>query len=104
MYGNVAATYHFTDALSLMARIGTDYSDEFRDRRRAYSSQRYPLGNYREEQVFLQETNADFLLGYNKDISENLSLAVSVGGNAMRRRYNLSDISAPQLTVPAGWI
>ncbi len=100
LYGNINATYHFTDWLSLMARIGTDYSDEFRARRRAYSTQRYPLGSYREEQVFLQETNADFLLSYNKDINTDLSLAVSVGGNAMRRRYNLSDISAPQLTVP----
>jgi TonB-linked SusC/RagA family outer membrane protein len=100
LYGNISATYNFTDWLSLMARVGTDYSDEFRDRRRAYSTQRYPLGSYREEQVFLQETNADFLLNFNKELNQDLSLAVSVGGNAMRRRYNLSDISAPQLTAP----
>jgi TonB-linked SusC/RagA family outer membrane protein len=100
LYGNIAATYQFTDWLSLMARVGTDYNDEFRDRRRAFSTQRYPLGSYREEQIFLQETNADFLLSFNKDLNQNFSLAVSVGGNAMRRRYNLSDISAPQLTAP----
>ena len=100
LYGNIAATYQFNNWLSLMARVGTDYSDEFRDRRRAFSTQRYPLGSYREEQVFLQETNADFLLSFNKDLNQDLSLAVSVGGNAMRRRYNLSDISAPQLTAP----
>lgn len=100
LYGNVSVNYKFTDWLNLMMRVGTDYSDEFRDRRRAYSSQRYPLGSYREEQIFLQETNADFLLSFNKDLNEDLSLSVSAGGNAMRRRYNLSDISAPQLTVP----
>ncbi|WP_276369750.1 SusC/RagA family TonB-linked outer membrane protein [Chryseolinea sp. H1M3-3] len=100
LYGNIAATYHFTDWLSLMARVGTDYSDEFRNRKRAFSTQRYPLGSYREEQVFLQETNADFLLSFNKELNTDISLAVSVGGNAMRRRYNLSDISAPQLTAP----
>lgn len=100
LYGNIAATYKFTDWLNLMARVGTDYSNEFRNRRRAFSTQRYPLGSYREEQIFLQETNADFLLNFNKDISQDFTLAVSVGGNAMRRRYNLSDISAPQLTVP----
>ena len=83
-----------------MARVGTDYSDEFRDRRRAFSTQRYPLGSYREEQIFLQETNADCLLSFNKDLNQDISLAVSVGGNAMRRRFNLSDISAPQLTAP----
>lgn len=100
LFGNVSATYQFNDWLMLMARVGTDYSDEFRDRRRAYSTQRYPLGSYREEQIFLQETNADFLLSANKNISSDFSLSASVGGNAMRRRYNLSDISAPQLTVP----
>ncbi|HEU5147669.1 MAG TPA: TonB-dependent receptor, partial [Chryseosolibacter sp.] len=100
LFGNVSATYQFNDWLMLMARVGTDYSDEFRDRRRAYSTQRYPLGSYREEQIFLQETNADFLLSFNKDISTDISLSASAGGNAMKRRYNLSDISAPQLTVP----
>ena len=100
LFGNVTATYQFNDFLMLMARVGTDYSDEFRNRRRAYSTQRYPLGSYREEQIFLQETNADFLLSFNKDLSSDFSLSASVGGNAMRRRYNLSDISAPQLTVP----
>lgn len=100
LFGNVSATYQFNDWLMLMARVGTDYSDEFRDRRRAYSTQRYPLGSYREEQIFLQETNADFLLSFNKNVSNDFSLSASIGGNAMRRRYNLSDISAPQLTVP----
>ena len=100
LFGNVSATYQFNDWLMLMARVGTDYSDEFRDRRRAYSTQRYPLGSYREEQIFLQETNADFLLSFNKEISTDFSLSASAGGNAMRRRYNLSDVSAPQLTVP----
>ncbi|MEX2231291.1 MAG: SusC/RagA family TonB-linked outer membrane protein [Cyclobacteriaceae bacterium] len=100
LFGNVSATYQFNEWLMLMARVGTDYSDEFRDRRRAYSTQRYPLGNYREEQIFLQETNADFLLSANKDISSDFSLSASIGGNLMRRKFDLSDISAPQLTVP----
>lgn len=101
LFGNVTGTYKFNDYLMLMARVGTDYSDEFRNRRRAYSTQRYPLGSYREEQIFLQETNADLLLSFNKDLSSDISISASAGGNAMRRRYNLSDISAPQLTVPA---
>ena len=100
LFGNISATYQFNEWLMLMARVGTDYSDEFRNRRRAYSTQRYPLGSYREEQIFLQETNADFLLSANKNISSDFSLSASIGGNAMRRRYNLSDVSAPQLTVP----
>ncbi len=100
LFGNFVATYRFNEWLNLMARVGTDYSDEFRTRRRAYSTQRYPLGSYREEQIFLQETNADMLLTFSKELTPELSLSVSAGGNMMRRRYNLSDISAPQLTAP----
>ena len=100
LFGNISATYMFNDWLSLMARVGTDYSDEFRARNRAYSTQRYPLGGYREEQIFLQETNADFLLSFSKSMNSDLSLSLSLGGNAMRRNYNLSDIAAPQLTAP----
>lgn len=100
LYGNVSAEYRFSDYLSLMARVGTDMSNEFRARRRAYSTQRYPLGSYREEQIFLQETNADFLLTFGKQLTPDFNLSVSAGGNAMYRRYNLSDISAPQLTSP----
>jgi TonB-linked SusC/RagA family outer membrane protein len=100
VYGNLSATYQFTDWLSLMIRVGTDYSNEFRDRRRAYSTQRFILGNYREEKITFEERNADFLLSANKNLSENFSLSASVGGNMMRQLYNNSDISAPELAVP----
>jgi TonB-linked SusC/RagA family outer membrane protein len=100
LYGNVSATYTFTNWLSLMGRVGTDYINEFRDRRRVYSLQRFPLGAYREEKVLLQETNADFLLTLNKPVGPAVKATVNVGGNLMFRKQNQSDISAPQLLVP----
>lgn len=100
IFGNVAANYAFTDWLSLTLRTGTDYSNEFRDRRRAYSTQRYLLGSYREEKIVLQETNSDFLLSANKDLNSGISIQASVGGNLLRQTRNMSDISAPELAVP----
>ncbi|NJM25326.1 MAG: TonB-dependent receptor [Bacteroidia bacterium] len=100
VYGNISATYKFNDWLSLMLRGGTDYSSEFRDRRRAWSTQRFPLGSYREEKVIFQETNLDFLLSLNKDISQDISFSANVGGNLMKQNYNYSDVFAPELTVP----
>jgi TonB-linked SusC/RagA family outer membrane protein len=99
LFGNVSTSYQFNDWLTLLLRAGTDYSHEFRARRRAYSSQRFPLGSYREEQIFLQETNIDFLLSFRKKIGQ-LSVQVSTGGNQMQRKFSLSDISAPQLVIP----
>jgi TonB-linked SusC/RagA family outer membrane protein len=100
VYGNLALTYQFTDWLSLMVRTGTDFTNEFRARKRAYSTQRFALGNYREEKLFFEERNTDFLLSFNKNITENFSLNANLGGNMMRQIYNNSDITAPELAVP----
>ncbi|QHT68794.1 SusC/RagA family TonB-linked outer membrane protein [Rhodocytophaga rosea] len=100
LLGNISATYRFSSWLQLMLRAGTDYVDEFRNRKRAYSSQKFPKGSYREEEILLQETNVDFLLSANKAISSDISLSASVGGNALYRKIKLSDTSVPQLAIP----
>ncbi len=100
VYGNFSITYDFTPWLSLMLRSGTDFSNEFRDRRRAYSTQRFPLGSYREEKIFQEERNTDFLLSINRNLSESISFSANVGGNMRRQVTNISDISAPELAVP----
>jgi len=100
VFGNISATYQFTDWLNLTIRSGTDYSNEFRDRRRAYSTQRYLRGSYREEKIVIQETNTDFLLSATKDISPDFSLSAALGGNLLKQTRNSSDISAPELAVP----
>jgi TonB-linked SusC/RagA family outer membrane protein len=100
VFGNFSATYQFTDWLSLTLRGGTDYSNEFRDRKRAYSTQRYLRGSYREEKVVIQETNTDFLLNAAKDFGTDISFSASLGGNLLKQTRNSSDISAPELAVP----
>ncbi|HOY05737.1 MAG TPA: SusC/RagA family TonB-linked outer membrane protein [Saprospiraceae bacterium] len=100
IFGNVALTYDFTTDLSLMVRSGTDVSNEFRTRRRAYSTQRFQRGSYREERVGFTEINTDFLLNYRKNLTEKLDLNVGVGGNAMRQTGKFSDVIAPELAVP----
>lgn len=100
LYGNASLNFRFTPELSLMIRSGTDVNDEFRTRRRAYSTQRFPLGNYREEKIRFSERNTDFLLSWNKPFSERLEVGLSFGGNQMVQRLNLTDVTAPQLAVP----
>lgn len=100
IFGNIALTYDFTNELSLMVRSGTDVSNELRTRRRAYSTQRFQRGSYREERVGFTEINTDFLLNYKKALSEQLDLNVGVGGNAMRQTGRFSDVIAPELAVP----
>lgn len=99
-YGNVSLQYRFNPMLSLQLRGGTDFGSEFRDRRRAYSTQRFPLGSYREEFIQTAETNLDFLLSFTKSLSADFNLDLSLGGNHMFRTYRNSDMMAPELAVP----
>jgi TonB-linked SusC/RagA family outer membrane protein len=100
LFGNVALTYDLTPELSLLLRAGTDVSNEFRARRRAYSTQRFQLGSYREERIGFSETNTDFLLSYKKPINKRLDINVGLGGNAMRQQGRNADVIAPELAVP----
>jgi TonB-linked SusC/RagA family outer membrane protein len=100
VYGNIALTYDFTSDLSLMLRSGTDVSNESRTRRRAYSTQRFQRGSYREESIAFTELNTDFLLSYKKNLSEKFDLNVGIGGNAMKQKGRFSDVIAPELAVP----
>ena len=100
LLGNISLTYKFTDELSLMVRTGTDVYSELRDRRRAFSTQRFPFGSYREDNIFFEERNSDFLLTYNKEINQTWNLEVSFGGNQMRQESNYLQLVAPQLSIP----
>jgi len=100
VYGNVSLIYDLTDNLSLMVRSGLDASNEFRARRRAYSTQRFQRGSYREERLGFSELNTDFLLNYKRTLSQKFDLNLGVGGNAMRQIGRFSDVIAPELAVP----
>lgn len=100
MFGTVSASYQFTDELSLMVRTGIDFYNELRDRKRAFSTQRFPLGMYREDKLFFYEQNSDVLLTYNKEVNEDFSFTVSVGGNRMSQTNNYNQTVAPQLLIP----
>ena len=88
--GNISATYNFTDDLSLMLRAGRDFFSEYRFIKRAYSTQRFPNGQYREDKVNFAETNIDFLLNYTKQINGIWSVNLNFGGNRMVRKKTIS--------------
>ena len=100
LYGNLSATYQFTPKFSLMLRSGTDFFNELRDSRRAFSSQRFPFGQYREDRIIFQETNSDFLFTYDDMNRGDFGFQVSVGGNRMVQNRQYLRISANQLSVP----
>ncbi len=100
IFGNISATYKFTEKLSLMVRTGLDTYNELRDRRRAFSTQRFPKGSYREDDLSFSEQNTDFLLTYSETTKPVWSYSIALGGNQMRQENRSVQTVAPQLLIP----
>ena len=98
--GNVNLKYDFTDWLSLQLRTATDWSNERREYRRAFSTQRFPFGQYREVGIVNEERNSDFLFSFNKNINPDFAINATVGGNQMRQTSRFNEQAAGQLNIP----
>lgn len=98
--GNISATYNFTKDLSLMFRGGRDFFSEYRFIKRAYSTQRFPYGQYREDKINFHETNLDFLLSYNKQLTDDWFINANFGGNRMIQKNHFNALMANKLLLP----
>jgi len=100
IFGNARADISITKNLALMVRTGIDYFGELRTGRRAYSTQRFARGQYREDDIFFKEQNSDFLLQYSKEVNDDFSIGLSAGGNIREEENRFKRISANSLSIP----
>lgn len=100
LIGNVKIDIDITKNLSLMLRSGLDYFDELRVGKRAFSTQRFAKGQYREDNIYFKEQNTDFLLSYNNEINDDFQVGISLGGNNRKEENRYKRISANSLSVP----
>lgn len=98
--GNASMRYDIGSGLDLMVRGATDLSNERREYRRAFSTQRFPFGQYREVNLRNQETNLDFLLNYRKELGKDFSVTANAGGNLMQQTSIFDETNAGQLNIP----
>ena len=99
VFGNISATYDITDHLTTSIRTGMDYSNEQRQLRRAYSSNRFRNGGYAEHDVFFREINTDFLLNYTNQFND-VSIDISLGGNKLDQKAFTSQSQTTSLAQP----
>ncbi len=100
-FGNVNLTYRFTDYLSIMARVGTDFYNEYRKHVVADGSNESSYGGkFWQRQLYANETNADIMLIFGKDLSNDFSLNATVGANYRNNKNQNMYLEAAELTVP----
>ncbi|WP_339916046.1 SusC/RagA family TonB-linked outer membrane protein [Yeosuana marina] len=82
--GFAKATYEFTDWLSAFMRVGRDAVSQDTKQINAIGHHFYPGGNITFNHYDITETNYDFLLMFNKDLSEKFNLSLNAGGNMLQ--------------------
>ncbi|RYG22196.1 MAG: TonB-dependent receptor [Chitinophagaceae bacterium] len=100
VFGNITATYTFSKKMSLMLRGGIDQGSSFRTNRRPYSSVRYAVGRYQEQQVTTQEQNYDFLYKYDEKLTKDIGLSFSAGGSLTKNKLKNNTVTAERLSAP----
>ena len=100
LLGNTALTYTISDHLSLRLRSGIDTYHDLRKSKRAFSTQRFKNGAYREDEVTFVELNTDALLSYQREINSEVAFNTSIGANNFTQQTQYKSLVAGQLSVP----
>lgn len=100
LIGNLQADYKFTDELALMLRGGIDFSYDQRSQSRPFDTYKYAFGYYREQGVYSQEINSDFLFSYNNNRYDDFKFGGNFGGSMLVNTYDKEDAWTRLLSTP----
>jgi TonB-linked SusC/RagA family outer membrane protein len=100
LLGNASVRYRLSDKLDIRVRSGMDYYHDLRASRRAFSTQRFKNGGYREDEVDFREVNTDMLLTYSTSLNERWEVTLSAGANRMDQETRYKGTQAGELSVP----
>ncbi|GJM62862.1 SusC/RagA family TonB-linked outer membrane protein [Persicobacter diffluens] len=100
LIANFNLNYEITEKLSSIIRGGTDFYNEHRTSREAYSSTRNLEGMYREEKYGYQENNFDWITTFKDDFGANWKGTFVGGMNLMSQKRTNSMIHGIGLTTP----
>lgn len=100
LIGNASLKYDILPSLSLMVRTGTDFYIDNREGHRAFSTVRFPLGGFREDNVGYLENNTDFLLNYTPRLHSKFTASISAGGNRFMQNISYTRDVADALITP----
>ncbi len=100
LIGNVRLRYELFDGLYIRGRLGLDRYDRQRRNLTPYGTAYSTLGQIDEQSTNFQELNKELILGYDKQITENVSLNLFVGGNQLSNRRENIGASGNNFAVP----
>ena len=101
LLGHVSATYQLNDWITATGRVGRDWYRENRKKVTAFNSlDDAGDGGFTQTSIFRSETNADMILTAARQLTPDVSLDVTAGGNIRTNDYETSGVSVGALTAP----
>jgi TonB-linked SusC/RagA family outer membrane protein len=101
LLGHVAATYQVNDWITAMGRVGRDWSRDHRKNVVAFNSlDDAGDGGFGESNIFRSELNTDVTLTAARQLTDDISLDVTTGGNVRVTDYEFSSVNVSALTAP----
>lgn len=99
--GFTSLKYEFTEWLNIQARYGIDYHNSKYSSRHATGTPYWQeSGDYLMQNDKFYEINTDFLITFNKNLSDRIGLLASAGGNIMYTRSETFKAEAGGLVIP----
>jgi TonB-linked SusC/RagA family outer membrane protein len=103
LISSLSAKYAFTDYLSLLGRVGYDYSSDRRFDVTPYGTLYSQAGEGKLNGLTLGsrlELNTDALLSFSKQLNQDFSISASLGANYRHNQFESSRLSGGQFIVP----
>lgn len=100
LLGNAVLNYEIANHWNVRFRSGIDTYTDLRTSRRAFSTQRFPNGAYREDNVSFSEINTDLLLSYDNTFGKKWAFNAAIGTNNFTQKTRYKSLTAGQLSVP----
>jgi len=98
--GMVQGVYTFNPKWELMVRSGMNMNSNLREQRRPWDTANFPLGYYKQQDIFYLESNTDALLTYNDQLTPDFKIRATMGGNLMKRNLKEAVGVARGLNIP----
>ncbi len=98
--GFVKTTFDITDYLSVFARVGTDAVTQTTEVIHAVGHHFWPGGTLDFTTRKVSETNADFLVMFNKEVASGIDISANFGGNMMQNTFTSQGVSGEDFKVP----
>lgn len=101
LLGHVQATYQINDWITATGRIGRDwYRDHRKDVTAFNSLGDAGDGGFGETNIFRSEINADLIVTATRQLTPDITLDVTGGGNIRTSDYETSSVTVSALTAP----